>query len=192
MAPPPYTNTTHVRAMTGIQVVDKQDREIAMAIEWAWRELRRKTGETFDGVVDKEMLGVSDGKKYKYFTRFYPIFDRVEEAEGTTTNDPTDVVIFTVDKATPETYTEVSTDDYLIHGENGMIIFKSTGIIDAGLEIYISYKHDPHIIRHCETLLAAYYVLDSMPNSREKAMQYMARFEQDFQMHLMTVLDDRV
>lgn len=192
MVPPPYTTVTHVRALTGIQTNEKQDRDIAMAIEWAWRELRRKARETFDGLIDKELLGTSDGSRYKYRIRFFPVLDKVEEAGGVTTNDTSKITIYTVDTSIPETYTAVASTDYLLHGDEGLIIFKSNKIPNAALEIYVSYKHDPHIIRHCETLLASYYIYDSMPNSGTKAMEYLARFEREFQMNLIYVLDDIV
>lgn len=190
--PPPYTSVTHVRSITGIQASERQDRDIGMAIEWSWRELRRKSGQTFDGLIDKEFIAVSDGVRYKYRLKFFPVLDAVEEAGGATTNDTSEITIYTVDTATPETYTALATTDYLLHGDEGLIIFKSNKIPNIGLEIYVSYKHDPHIIRHCETLLAAYYVFDSMANSKDKAMEYMTRFENDYKTHLMTVLDDRV
>lgn len=190
--PPPYATVTHVRSVTGITTAERQDRDIAMAIEYAWREIRAKAGQTLDGLIDKEFMGVSDGKRFKYNVRFYPVLDKVQEAGGVTTNDATKIEVYTVDTATPETYTAVSTSAYLLHGENGLVIFKADNIPNKGLEIYVSYKYSPDAIRHCETLLAAYYVYQSMANSSEKAMEYLSRFAADFATLIMPVLDDRV
>ena len=191
-APPPYTTVTHVRSLTGITAAEKQDRDIAMAIEYAWREIRAKAGHTLDGLIDKEFLGKSDGKRYKYRSRFYPVLDEVIEAGGVATNGTTKIQIYTVDTATPETFTSVATTSYLLHGEDGLILFKSTTIPNAGLEIYVSYKYSPDANHHVETLLAAYYVYQSMPNSKEKSMEYLNRFSHDFATLVMPVLDDIV
>jgi len=192
MSPPPYTSVVHVRAITGIQQSEKQDRDIAAAIEYAWRELRAKAGETLDGIREKEWIGTSDGVQYKYRVRFYPILDKVEEAGGVPTNDASKIVVTTTAPGTQETYDTVASTDYLIHGKDGLVFFKSTGIPPQNYEIYVSYKYSADLIRHLETLLAAYYIFQSMPNSREKANEYLARFQEEFDKILTNEFNDNI
>lgn len=182
--PPPYTSVVHVRALTGITSSEVPDGRIADAIEYAWRTIRARCGRHLDGLIDKEFLGVSDGVKYRYKTHFYPILDKVEEASGAVTNDTTKVSIFTVDTAEPETYTTVATTEYLLHGEEGMVIFKSTDIPSSGLELYISYKYAPDAIRELETLLAAYHIYFALPNGTDQAKRYYELYEQAYSHYL--------
>lgn len=189
--PPPHTTVAHVRAITGIAASEKQDRDIATLIEYAWREIRARLGITFDGVADKEYVGTSDGRDPEYRTTFHPILDKVEDAGGVTTNDSSKIRVYTVDPAYQDTYTLISSTKYLLHGDDGRIIFKSTAIPTDDFRIYVDYKYSADAIRHFETLLTSYYVFESMPNSQERAMEYLKRFEMEIG-RLYPILNDNV
>lgn len=175
-------NLEEFRAFTGLPDTLINDARLNSLLELAHRRIRAMTGRSsIDGLVNKELLGRSDGNKRDYFLICKPVLHTLAEAGGAATKNAADIKLFSLTADEDDFFTLIPHTEYTFNGETGHVRFNAADIPDAGLDLYVSYYYDTELLRQAEMCLAASWAFGQMApteNRDGRPTRYKAEFDE--------------
>jgi len=151
------------------------DGAVGAALAYAAKQIQQMSGKSWDGRIEREYIGTSDGKTTDFLTGLAPVLDGQQTAEGEITDVSSDVTIETRDIG-GSSYSTVSTGTYALKGEKGHIIFST--IPAEGKEIFATYFYDRFKIIFVESALAASRLFANSPNGINRSTEIYNEFVQ--------------